>query len=126
VIDDSQSDLETDAGDQWKEGSSPYVDDRLGISGASTPHCNEREVNIGTIDVINSKIVDETKTQAANKLLHLEPTPPTSPSMENIKQSKQERPTKEHAEGNGKHPLLRVKCFLLTILSETTYHQKYV
>ncbi|KAF5846100.1 hypothetical protein GGP41_008634 [Bipolaris sorokiniana] len=110
VIDDNQSDLETDVGDPWKEGSSPHMDDCLGISSASTPHCNEGEVDIGIIDVINAKIVDGTKTQAASKLLHLEPTPPTSPSMENIKQSKQERPTTEQIEKNVRLPTVGSVC----------------
>jgi hypothetical protein len=82
------------------------MDDWFPVSIASTQHCREREVNMGTIDVINSKAVDRTETQTAGKLLHLESTPPTSPDIENIKQSKQERPTKKLVGRNGKHPLL--------------------
>jgi hypothetical protein len=80
--------------------------DRFRVSGASTPDCNEREITIGTIDVINSKTVDEAKTQAASKLWHWESTPPTSPSMKDIEQAKQEHPTEKQAEREGKHPLL--------------------
>jgi hypothetical protein len=73
---------------------------------ASTPDCNEREITIDTIDVINSKIVDEAKTQAASKLWHWESTPSTSPSMKDTEQSKQEHLTGKQAGREGKHPLL--------------------
>jgi hypothetical protein len=79
---------------------------RCRVSSASTPDCNEREVTIGTIDVTNSKTVDEAKTHAASKLWYWESTPPTSPSMKDTEQLKQEHPTGKQAEREGKHPLL--------------------
>ena len=80
--------------------------DRSKVSSASTPDCNEREVTIGTINVINSKTVDEAKTQAASKLWRWESTPPTSPLMRDTEQSKQEHLTKKQAEREGKDLLL--------------------
>jgi hypothetical protein len=106
IIDGSQSDSEADTGDRWKEDAGLHMSDRCRVSSASTPDCNEREITIGTIDVINSKTVDEAKTQAASKLWHWESTPPTSPSMKDTEQSKQEHPTENQAEREGKHPLL--------------------
>jgi hypothetical protein len=80
--------------------------DQCRVSSASTSDCNEREVIIGTIDIINSNTVDEAKNQAASKLWHWESTPLTSHSMKDTEQSKQEHPTEKQAEREGKHPLL--------------------
>jgi hypothetical protein len=73
---------------------------------ASTSDCNKREITIDRIDVINSKTVDEARTQAASKLRHWESTPSTSLSMKDTEQSKQEHPTEKQAERECKHPLL--------------------
>ena len=80
--------------------------DRCRVSSASTPDCNEWELTIGTIDVINLKTVDEAKTQAVSKLWHWELTPPTSPSMKDIEQLKQEHLIEKQADREGKRLLL--------------------
>jgi hypothetical protein len=93
IIDGSQSDSEANTGDRWKEDAGLHIGDRCRVSSASTPDCNEREITIGAIDVINSKTVDEAKTQAAS-------------SMKDAEQSKQEHPTEKQAEREGKNSLL--------------------
>jgi hypothetical protein len=106
ILNDSQSDPEADAGDPWKEDSILHTDDQLRVFRASTPDCNEREIVIDTIDVINSETVKEAKTQAASELWCWESTPPSSPSMKDTEQSKQKHQTEKQLEREGKQPLL--------------------
>jgi hypothetical protein len=106
ILDDSQSDPEADAGDPWKESSSLHMDDELRVFSASIPDCNEREITIDPINVINSKTVNEVKTPAASELWHRGSTPPSSPSMKDTEQLKQEHRTEKQPEREGKYPLL--------------------
>jgi hypothetical protein len=106
ILNDSQSDPEADAGDPRKEDSILHTDDQLRVYSASTPDCNERGINIDTIDVTNSKTVREARTQAASELWCWESTPPSSPSMEDTEQSRQEHRTVKQLDRKGKHPLL--------------------